>query len=642
MTATTLNIDGKDLELTKAELYFLDQCVKGKWAKFGDHLRPKEPRDSVTIRADLVRFAMRKGNDLYPTHWRGPRIKGAWIAGQIGLSLCKTEFALRALNCHFDEELHLFDAEIFGVEIDGSWCPGMKAYRLRTAGPVLLENGFHSTGEIDLDYARIDGRLGLEGAFLSPQSQEWALTAEGARIRDDVSFSNLKVPERIGSSYNLVEFEAHGPIRLRSTKIGGRFRLSGGKFKEAFFKGKMRPALDADGLNVRGDVRLNEWACFDGNLCLRSATIDGQVEIGGIDVKGAVDLNSANIKQKLVLNPAKGVKPKDNAPADVRIDVLDLRLATIGVLKDVEGCWEAIRSFDITGFTYSDIESDIRWGTRMKKMVARNKERRLLIPAAEAHNYGLDEVHEVSPQPFTHLARHLDSEGDRLQASWTRFDREKRVRHAHFAAARVRINEARYFEPTITTGDRAMAWWYLLKTELRRMLDFGFGLFFGYGHKPGRAIASILGIWLISVTLYGTAYDKGQMAPNSDVILVSKEWQAAIMHKDACPLRDYDVPKPAEQNCVQPLMIWTGIKENSTFGPSNASQDYENFNRYLYALDLFVPLDSLGQELAWVPARDRGMWGWWAYSLRWLIQMAGWIFTAVGAATITGLLARKE
>jgi hypothetical protein len=366
------------------------------------------------------------------------------------------------------------------------------------------------------------------------------------------------------------------------------------------------------------------------------------VEIGAVQVNGAIDLNSATITQKLVLNPTNGTPAKDADTQKTKIDVLDLRLATVGVLNDVDGCWEAIKSFDITGFTYRDIDSDIRWGARMRTMVARNKERRLLIPAAQAHNYGMDEVHEVSPQPFTHLARHLDSEGDRLQASWTRFDREKRVRHSHYATARIRINEARYFDPKLKTGERIMVWWYLIKTELRRILDFGFSMFFGYGHKPGRAIASILMIWLFSVALYGGAYDRGQMAPNSDVILVSDEWQAAVAHESACPLRDYDLPKAKQLDCNQPLQIWTGLMAASEIPGSNASKDYENFNRYLYALDLFVPLDSLGQELAWVPARDRGEWGWWAYSLRWLIQMAGWIFTAVGAATITGLLARKE
>ncbi len=640
MVTKILRIDGKKFELSTAEERFLEQCVKGEWAEFGAGVLPQALHDSVKIRAELVRFAMLGGNDDYPTHWRGPRLKGAWITGQIGLNLCKTDFALRATNCHFEQNLHLFDAEIFGVEIDGSWCPGITAYRLRTSGPVLMENAFCSTGEIDLDYARIDGRLGLEGAILKPSSGSWALTAEGARIRDEVSFSNLKLSNKSGTSYTLVKFAAHGPIRLRSMKIGGRFRLSGGKFKEAFIRGKVRPAIDADGLTVRGDVRLNERAQFEGNLCLRSASIDGQIEIGEITVRGAVDLNSSTIRQKLVLDPQKGARMTRGQKSEIKIDALDLRLATAGVLKDNQWTWNAIGQINISGLTYDDIESEVTWGTRMDDMILKD-ERKEIVSIERAVDYNLTKRFGVSPQPFTQWARYLDKEGHRLQASWVRYRREKLMRQADYTESRTLINELQNSN-VLSSRFRKLPLWFLVKLELRRILDYLFGFFFGYGHKPGRAIASILIIWLGSVFLYGTAYDKGQMAPNSDVILVSSEWQAAVTHERACPLHDYSRQQQKDVDCIPPLQIWTGLKSNSEFEGSNASRDYENFNRYLYALDLFVPLDSLGQELAWVPARDRGMWGWWAYSLRWLIQMAGWIFTAVGAATITGLLARKE
>jgi len=75
---------------------------------------------------------------------------------------------------------------------------------------------------------------------------------------------------------------------------------------------------------------------------------------------------------------------------------------------------------------------------------------------------------------------------------------------------------------------------------------------------------------------------------------------------------------------------------------SNTATDYETFNRGLYALDLFVPLDALGQENAWALSKDRGNLGWWAYYLRWLVQMAGWVITAVAAAALTGVIGRKE
>ena len=62
------------------------------------------------------------------------------------------------------------------------------------------------------------------------------------------------------------------------------------------------------------------------------------------------------------------------------------------------------------------------------------------------------------------------------------------------------------------------------------------------------------------------------------------------------------------------------------------AQDYETFNAWLYALDLFVPLVKLGQQEAWVPTTTRGNWGWFGFHLRWVFQATGWIITAVGAA----------
>lgn len=625
MTATTLNIDGAALELTDAELYFLDQCAIGEWAEYNNNVRPYEAKPDVWIRAALVRFALLGGNRNFHIHWRGPRIRGAWISGRIELNLCKTDFALTANNCVFEKEIDLFDAEIFGVDLNGSWCPGIKAYRLKTKGPVLLEDEFHSAGEIDLDYARIDGRLGLSTARLTPDEGKFALTAAATRIRDDVSLSGA----------NGVRLVAKGAVMLRAAKIGGQLKVVEADFSSQNQSSEESSSLYADGIQVSSDVVVRS-SSFTKNVCFRAAMIKGQFQIEQTKIGGIFDLNSAIIKQKLVLDPQEPLE--QSGPQNPVIGSIDLRLAKVGALYDNERTWKAFRKICIAGLTYDDIESDISWGTRMDDMVARDEVHVL----ASNSNHTRAPVHEVSPQPFTFWARQLDAQGYRLQASWVRFKREDLLRNTHYAITRKRFSDHDYPPARLISKQHANWWWLFLKAELRRLLDLGFGFFFGYGHQPGRAVLTVFCIWFFSVWLYGTAYDKGQMAPNSDVILVSKEWQEAITHKDACPLRDYDVPKPAEQNCVQPLKIWTGIKENSTFEPSNASQDYENFNRYLYALDLFVPLDSLGQELAWVPARDRGMWGWWAYSLRWLIQMAGWIFTAVGAATITGLLARKE
>jgi hypothetical protein len=71
-------------------------------------------------------------------------------------------------------------------------------------------------------------------------------------------------------------------------------------------------------------------------------------------------------------------------------------------------------------------------------------------------------------------------------------------------------------------------------------------------------------------------------------------------------------------------------------------RDYESFSAGLYALDLFIPLDALGQEKNWAPSASRGTWGKWGHRLRWLVQMAGWVITAMGAAVVTGLIGRRD
>ena len=135
------------------------------------------------------------------------------------------------------------------------------------------------------------------------------------------------------------------------------------------------------------------------------------------------------------------------------------------------------------------------------------------------------------------------------------------------------------------------------------------------------------------------------MAPNSAVVLTSAEWLEAVA--GACAAVDWKMEgwnalAPVvdsaryigDGTCQQPLHRW--------LDSAGAAPDYETFNARLYALDLFVPIDALGQENSWAPSKDRGWWGWFGYAMRMPIQMAGWIITAVGAAVVTGLIGRKK
>lgn len=77
-------------------------------------------------------------------------------------------------------------------------------------------------------------------------------------------------------------------------------------------------------------------------------------------------------------------------------------------------------------------------------------------------------------------------------------------------------------------------------------------------------------------------------------------------------------------------------------GKTTPGRDYETFRAWLYALDVFIPLDALGQEKAWAPSASRGWWGELGHRLRWLVQMSSWVITAIGAAVVTRLIGRRD
>jgi hypothetical protein len=159
---------------------------------------------------------------------------------------------------------------------------------------------------------------------------------------------------------------------------------------------------------------------------------------------------------------------------------------------------------------------------------------------------------------------------------------------------------------------------------MRRRWDVLFRWMFGYGHAPARVFWWIGGLVALTALLFGHIYDMGQMAPNSAVILTSADWQAAL--------------RLAGEG-GQPLFHWAGMNGHP---PMPSAIDYETFSRWLYALDLFIPLDAIGQQAAWAPSHDRGVWGAVGYWARFPIQVAGWVIAAVGAAVVTGLLGKKD
>ncbi|QFT62209.1 hypothetical protein [Roseivivax sp. THAF30] len=215
------------------------------------------------------------------------------------------------------------------------------------------------------------------------------------------------------------------------------------------------------------------------------------------------------------------------------------------------------------------------------------------------------------PQPYTQLAKVLREQGMALGAARVLEARDRRVLDATFNRRMAAVDGS-----LAADVEAALA-------LVKRPFDWLFGVMFGYGHRPGRALFAVLGILALNWALYAQVWEAGQMAPTSDVVLTSEAW---TRHVALMPDGDLDTS-------VNTLRAWTD---------SEAAQDYTTFNAPLYALDLFIPLDALGQEAAWAPSPVRGIWGTLGFATGWLTQLSGWLITAIAAAAVAGIVGRKD
>lgn len=145
---------------------------------------------------------------------------------------------------------------------------------------------------------------------------------------------------------------------------------------------------------------------------------------------------------------------------------------------------------------------------------------------------------------------------------------------------------------------------------------------FAYGHQPSRALKTVVIILLLNTALYFVAYRTDQMAPTSAVVLTSQDWTDHVALLDGA--------------------LDTGARTLHLWDQTATAKDYTTFQPFLYALDLFIPLDALGQEEAWAPSPTRGLWGQVGFWSGWLTQLSGWLITAIAAAAVAGIVGRKD
>ena len=588
-----------------AELRLIQACREGDDTIFSME-RPEKGSADNTIRAGLIRALLLGTGDCTPPA-RGLWIEGAWITGKLDLQGEALPVPLVLLNCTLEEDVMLRDCTLPALHLTGTHLPKLDAQRLQCNGPLHLRAGFQATGLVDLTGATIDGQLDCAGGkFL----------AKGLALNCDTISVGAAVFLRTG-------FEAQGEVNLVGAKIGGQLDCDRGKFLAAIM------ALNCNGISVGASVFLRNEFEAHGKVNLVRAKIDGQMAcnrgkflaegialhcdatIVGADVflqdefeaRGRINLNRAEIAGNLVLSSAtlttgldaQGMRVRAQFVwADIEGDGIEVDLidAKVGTLVDSPGSWTSVKRLRLSSFRYDRIESKMDVQERLDWLTKHDAS-----------------VRPFTPQPYVQLANVLRRQGMISAVNTVMIKREDLQRDADMKQA-VQGNE----------------WWglFALVMLLRPFLSLPFKWMFGYGHQPSRVLFWIAVILGITICCAQQIHIHGQFAPTSSVVLTSQDWL------DSFPTEPLHPDSP----------LWR--TQMDAWAQTTSGRDYTSFSAFLYALDLFIPLDALGQEKNWAPSAERGGWGDWGHRLRWLVQMAGWVITAIGAAVLTGLIGRRD
>jgi hypothetical protein len=330
-------------EFTAAEEKLLAGAGLGQFAYCGPNSDRKDPLNDPgkaekskrnrgwgrnrEIAADLIRWLCvdRKANEQVDPS--GLQIQAAKIIGYLDLAFVMLPFPIRLWNCALTWGAYLNQVEIPEFDLGGSWTKAIVGDSAIVKGSVVLDDGFHANGEVNLVGAQIGGSLGCDGGtFNKPDGY----------VKGGVFLRN--------------GFHADGKVNLMGAQIGGNLECDGGTFNKPDGY-----ALHADGAVVKGGVFLGNGFHADGDVRLLGAQIGGSLDCdggtfnkpdgdalnadsakvsgsvflrGGFNAKGYVDLTDAHIDRDLIC--IEGI---------LRDATLDLRGATVSGIRDNRNSW---------------------------------------------------------------------------------------------------------------------------------------------------------------------------------------------------------------------------------------------------------------------------------------------------------------
>ncbi len=189
-------------------------------------------------------------------------------------------------------------------------------------------------------------------------------------------------------------------------------------------------------------------------------------------------------------------------------------------------------------------------------------------------------------------------------------------------------------------GQGTARWWPGLRW-LGLIPHVLYGALTGYGYRPMRLLAWILGIWLFFTSVYWyAAIEHKVFAPSNPLVFQNEAYASCTPeYGDTWQRQHPDTERPAE------IGNWYTCKA--------LRGEYTGFSPGAYSLDILLSLVDLQQEKDWGPITPTPFPGYWdelknlewGHGIRlliWLETLIGWGISLLLVAIVSGLTRRKE
>ncbi len=342
---------------TTRELQLVETTMAlDKTLPFAAQMRPRPEQTQTLIRADFLRSVIQSCQHSHPDGISATTskfcISGAIIIDELNLSHTTIKAPLNLTYCHF-EEIPVFSySKLAGLNLSGSYCPGLTYNGAELNGPLKLSKGFTANGDTEIINTVINGTLDAKDGYFQPtivSLDNDALSLKLSHIKNSICLSdgfeatgrvnlrgtkcdldlicqNASITNQqqdltgyalicdnasINGNINLGEnFSATGSVTCRGTRIGGNFEAVGGSF-QSFSSTSKTNSLHFQNCHINNNLILL-YANVTGRLNIENTEINGNCDLGYIAANNstssgngqALKISNSRIKGSLLLAEA--------------------------------------------------------------------------------------------------------------------------------------------------------------------------------------------------------------------------------------------------------------------------------------------------------------------------------------------------